>query len=268
MANPAGSFIWYELMTPDPDAVAPFYAAVTGWEIAAAAAGTPPGGFDYRMIGRTDGKQAGGVLRLSPDMLEHGAHPLWIGYLSTPDVDGHVSAIVADGGKVQMPPTNIPSAGRIAMVTDPQGVPFYLMTPMPPPGVPDTTSDVFDRHAPQRVNWNELASPDLAAAKAFYSRHFGFDFNEAMNMGPMGDYCYIDHHGQRLGAIMQRQDERQPAAWLFYIGVPSIAAAARAIAANGGQVVMGPMEVPTGEWIVIATDPAGAGFGLTGPKGE
>ena len=31
---------------------------------------------------------------------------------------------------------------------------------------------------------------------------------------------------------------------------------------------MGPHEVPTGEWIVIATDPAGAGFGLTGPKGD
>jgi hypothetical protein len=28
MANPAGSFIWYELMTPDPDAKAAFYAAV------------------------------------------------------------------------------------------------------------------------------------------------------------------------------------------------------------------------------------------------
>ena len=38
--------------------------------------------------------------------------------------------------------------------------------------------------------------------------------------------------------------------------------------ANGGKVLMGPHEVPTGEWIVIATDPAGAGFGLTGPKGE
>jgi hypothetical protein len=267
MANPAGSFIWYELMTPDPDAIAPFYRAVVGWTIGGAAP-EPSGGMDYRMIGRSDGKFAGGVLRLSPDMQQHGARPLWLGYLSTPDVDGQLSAIVAAGGKVQMPATDLPNVGRIAMVADPQGVPFYLMTPVPPPGEPDATSDVFDRHAPQRVNWNELASPDLAASKAFYSRHFGFEFNESMNMGPMGDYCFIDHHGQRLGAVMQRQDERQPAVWLFYVGVPSIAAATRTIEANGGKILMGPHEVPTGEWIVIATDPAGAGFGLTGPKGE
>jgi predicted enzyme related to lactoylglutathione lyase len=266
MANPAGSFVWYELMTPDPDAIALFYAAVVGWTISGANSGQS-GGMDYRMIGRADGRFAGGVLRLSADMQQHGARPLWLAYLSTSDVDGQLSAIVAEGGTVQMPATNLP-VGRIAMVTDPQGVPFYLMAPVPPPGVPDATSDVFDRHARQRVNWNELASPDLAASKAFYSRHFGFEFNESMNMGPMGDYCFIDHHGQRLGAVMQRQDERQPAVWLFYIGVPSIAAATRAIEANGGKVLVPPREVPTGEWIVVATDPAGAGFGLTGPKGE
>ena len=145
---------------------------------------------------------------------------------------------------------------------------YELMTPVPPPGMPDAVSDVFDRHAEQRVNWNELASPDLGASKAFYSRHFGFEFNEALDMGPMGQYCFIDHHGQRLGAIMQRQSDQQPAAWLFYFGVPSIAAAVRAVTANGGQVLMGPHQVPTGEWIILATDPAGAGFGLSGPKGE
>lgn len=267
MANPAGSFIWYELMTPDPDAIAPFYSAVIGWTVSGKDPGQG-GGMDYRVIGRADGKFAGGVLQLSEDMQRHGAKPTWLGYLSAPDVDRLVSAIVSEGGKLQMPATDLPNVGRIAMVTDPQGVPFYVMAPVAPPGVPDATSDVFERHAQQRVNWNELASPDLAASKAFYARHFGFEFNEAMNMGAMGDYCFIDHHGQRLGAIMQRQSEQQPAAWLFYFGVPSIAAAARAIQANGGKVLMGPHEVPTGEWIVIATDPAGAGFGLTGPKGE
>jgi len=276
MANPAGSFIWYELMTPDPDAVAPFYAAVVGWSIGKAEPGQPgqpggpggPGGMDYRMIGRSDGRFAGGVLCLTADMLQHGVPPMWLGYLSTPDVDRTVAAIVSDGGRVRMPAATLPNVGRIAMVTDPQGVPFYLMTPVPPPGDPAATSDVFDRDARQRVNWNELASPDLASAKAFYARHFGFAFNESLDMGPMGEYCFIDHHGQRIGAMMQRPDRALPATWLFYVGVPSIAAAVRAIDANGGKILTGPEEVPTGEWVVVATDPAGAAFGLAGPKGE
>jgi uncharacterized protein len=53
MANPAGSFIWYELMTPDPDAIAPFYEAVVGWRISAGIPGQT-GGMDYRQIGRAD----------------------------------------------------------------------------------------------------------------------------------------------------------------------------------------------------------------------
>lgn len=264
VANPAGSFIWYELMTPDPDAVKAFYRDVAGWTIGEAdpAASGP----DYRMLVRSDGTNAGGVLRLSADMLNHGARPTWLGYLSAVDTDATVAAIVADGGRVLMPPATL-AVGRIAMVADPQGVPFYVMTPVPPAGMPDMTSDVFSPGAPGHFGWNELASPDLAAAKAFYAKHFGFEFRESLRMGPMGDYCYIDHHGQRLGGLMQRHDERQPAAWLFYVQVPSVTAAARAVTAGGGRVLMPPRQVPSGQWIAIAADPAGAGFALLGPQG-
>lgn len=264
MSNPAGSFIWYELMTPDPDAVKAFYRDVVGWTISDAA--PRPDGKDYRMLGRGDGKHAGGVLAISPDMAQHGARPMWLGYLSAADTRAAVAAIEADGGRVLLPPMAMP-VGTIAMVADPQGVPFYVMTPIPPPGMPDMTSDVFTPGAAGHVGWNELASPDLAAAKVFYAKHFGFEFRESLSMGPMGDYCFIDHHGQRLGGLMQRHDARQPAAWLFYAQVPSVSAAQRAVTAGGGRVMMPPRQVTGGQWIMIAADPAGAGFGLMGPHG-
>ena len=34
MAKPAGGFIWYELMTTDPEAATKFYGEVVGWKIA------------------------------------------------------------------------------------------------------------------------------------------------------------------------------------------------------------------------------------------
>ncbi|MEO6080226.1 MAG: VOC family protein [Steroidobacteraceae bacterium] len=259
-----GSFIWYELMTTDSDAAAKFYGAVIGWKIADRASPMPDGK-DYRAIIRADGGSAGGVLKLSPDMLQHGARACWLGYLHVADVDAVVKAIEADGGKCLMPRMDLP-VGKIAMVTDPMGTPFYVMTPIPPPGKPEAKSDVFDTKAAQRVRWNELASPNLALATPFYTKHFGFQFNEVMHMGPMGDYCFIDHDGVRIGAIMQQPAGSPMAAWLFYFGVNSVAAAQRAIEAGGGRVTQGVHQVPTGDWILVATDPAGAAFGVVGPK--
>ena len=263
MADATGSFIWYELMTTDADAAAAFYGAVVGWKIGPRP--ESPGAQDYRMIGRADGGNAGGVLTLTDDMTKGGARPLWLGYLYTPDVGASVAAIKADGGGAQMRMT-LP-VGEVALLTDPMGAPFYVMKPVPPPGRPEAVSDVFDTRASQRVRWNELASADLTRAKAFYAKHFGFEFNEVMAMGPMGDYCFIDHGGVRLGAIMQKPAESPIATWMFYFGVDSVAAAARAIEAGGGKVMMPPHEVPGGDWIVVATDPQGAPFGVVGPRG-
>jgi predicted enzyme related to lactoylglutathione lyase len=268
MANPEGSFIWYELMTTDPDGAKSFYDKVIGWNIASQS-DAKAGDMDYRHIARSDGGSAGGVLALTKPMLDGGARPGWFCYFYVKDVDAAAAAITGDGGKVMMPPTSLPGVGRMAMLTDPQGVLFYIMTPEPPPGREDMSSDVYDRHAAQRVSWNELASPDLEGAKAFYSKHFNFEFNDSMPMGPMGDYCFIDHGALKgIGAIMQQQDKSHPAMWLFYFRVPSIAAAKATIEANGGQVLWGPAEVPGGEWVISGTDPQGAGFGLVGAKGD
>ena len=266
MPNPPGSFIWYELMTSDADAAARFYGAVVGWTIAQQP-DPQAGGQDYRSIVRSDGGMAGGVLQLTPEMTRQGARPAWLGYLSVVDVDAATRAIEADGGRTHLAKMSLP-VGDIAMLADPMGTPFYVMRPVPPPDRPDAASDAFHPDAAQHVRWNELESPDLARAKAFYAKHFGFEFNESLPMGDMGDYCFADHAGTRIGAIMQKRDASTAGHWLFYFGVDSIAAAQRRIEAVGGKVLMGPHEVPGGDWIVVAADPQGAAFGLVGPSGE
>lgn len=253
-----GGFIWYELMAGDGDRAAAFYKAVVGWDVGPG----DPKVHGYRMIRRSDGGNLGGILPISADMKQFGALPAWIPYLHVPDVPAAVAAISSDGGKVLVPPVTI-EAGTFAMLTDPQGVPFYVMKPVPPPDMPNAKSDVFSRTELQRVSWNELASPDLAGAKKFYAKHFGFEFNETMPMGPMGDYCFIDLEGVRVGAIMQRPAEAQdPPLWTAVFRVPAVESAAKAIVAHGGGAVRGPMQVPGGEWVVFGTDPDGARFGL------
>lgn len=266
MAHPAGSFIWYELMTPDANAAARFYGAVVGWRIACQA-DPQAGGPDYRLIARDDGGSAGGVLQLTPESQAQGAHPAWVAYLHVADVDLAVQAINDDGGRTLMPKMTLP-VGEIAMVADPTGAPFYVMKPVPPPGLPDAVSDVFAVDRPQHVRWNELRSTDPTRARAFYARHFGFGFNESMPMGPQGgDYRFIDHGGLRLGGMMQAADDAGPSAWTFYFGVPSALAARRVVESHGGTIVTDLHPVPGGDWALIATDPQGARFGLVGPRG-
>jgi len=257
--NPAGSFIWYELLTPDPAGAKAFYDAVVGWNVAAES--QFPNG--YRMIGRSDGKFAGGLLPLTDEMKEHGARPTWLAYISVDDVDSTVTSIEQAGGKALMPAFDIPDIGRVAMVTDPQGAPFYVMKPTPPANDPHGRSDVFSPTAQERIGWNELSSTDPEGARRFYEQQFGWKTDDFMDMGEMGEYRFIDHHGERLGALCRTMPDA-PSHWRFYIRVPSISAAKATAEAQGGTIAMGPHQVPTGDWIVIGTDPQGAWFALVG----
>ena len=265
MTNPEGSFIWYELMTPDPDASKAFYDAVVGWTVEAQSS-VPGGAVDYRMITRSDGGNSGRMLKLDQAMQDHGARPMWLGYLYAGDVDARVAAITADGGKVLIPPHDAPGIGRFAMVTDPAGVPFYLMKPVPPAADPDADSDVFSVDQPQHVRWNELATADAGAAIAFYTRHFGWSQQGEMDMGPMGKYRFLHHGGMQIGAVMPKPPQMPASAWTYYIGVDDIDRAATAVTAGGGHILHGPVEIPGGEYSLSGIDPQGASFGLVGPR--
>lgn len=261
-ANPRGDFIWYELMTPDAEGAKAFYDSVVGWMIS----DPEPAYNGYRMIGRSDGKFAGGVLPLTQEMQQHGARPTWLGYICVSDVDASVASIEQGGGKALMPAFDIPNVGRVAMVTDPQGAPFYIMKPIPPSNDPDAKSDVFSVDQPQRVRWNELATSDPDAGLDFYRREFGWGQDGDMDMGEMGKYRFIQSNGVNIGAVMRKPPQLPVSLWTYYIGVDDIDRAVDAIKAGGGQIFNGPMEIPGGEFALNAMDPQGASFGLVGPR--
>lgn len=258
--NPPGDFIWYELMTPDAEGAKDFYDAVVGWSI-----GESVAEFNgYRMIATSDGGFAGGVLPLTAEMQEHGGKPTWLGYINTRDVDSSAASIEAAGGKVLLAPTDIPNVGRISMVSDPQGVPFYIMKPIPPAADPNGRSEVYSREVPQRVAWNELATSDQKGAIDFYIAQFGWTKGDAMPMGEMGTYQLLSHGGDTIGAIMTKGADK-PSRWRFYIRVDDLDRAKSTVEAKGGTVVHGPVEVPGGDRVLIGIDPQGAEFALVGP---
>jgi hypothetical protein len=150
--------------------------------------------------------------------------------------------------------------GRIALVADPQGVPFYLMR-----GASEAASTSFAPKEAGRCNWNELSAPDPDDALAFYTGRFGWEKGDVMPMGEMGGYQFIHHGGGMIGAIMRSPPGRPPG-WNFAFGVRDIEGAPARISAGGGAVLHGPIEVPGGDFVVMAADPQGAAFTVVGPR--
>src|SRR5579871_886186 len=128
-----GQFFWHELMTTDVKAAEKFYGEVVGWKATQA-----PGEHPYTLFNVGD-RGVAGMLKITPDMAQHGARPGWLGYISVEDVDQGLARLKQEGGKAFMGPQEAPGVIRFAMVADPQGAPFYIAKGLianPPPPLP------------------------------------------------------------------------------------------------------------------------------------
>jgi hypothetical protein len=88
-----------------------------------------------------------------------------------------------------------------------------------------------------------------------------------MPMGEHGDYRFIAHDGEQIGAINPWLADYMTVGWVPYFGVADIDAAKAAAEASGGTINQDVHVVPNGDFIFIASDPAGALVGFVGPKG-
>ena len=254
MSESKPRFIWYELATTDPEGAEVFYRAVVGWSTADAG----PSGLRYTILSAGD-RGMGGLTALPPEAAGAGARPTWRGYVGVPDTDGAAKRIVEEGGAIHHGPDDIPGVGRFAVVADPGGAVFMLLTPLPREDAPPPAEPGM----PGLVSWHELyASTGQEAAFRFYRDQFGWETTELMDMGPMGKYRIFGAEGAAMGGMMDKPENVPASAWGFYVNVDGLDAAIERIRAHGGQVRMGPEQVPGGSWIVQALDPQGAAFAL------
>ena len=117
------------------------------------------------------------------------------------------------------------------------------------------------------VGWHELMTSDWQKAFDFYGGQFGWMKSTAMDMGPMGTYQLFKpvDGANDIGGMMTLKDTPKPY-WLFYFVVSDIDDAVKRVTSHKGTVMMGPMEVPGGAWVIQATDPQGAMFALVGMR--
>jgi predicted enzyme related to lactoylglutathione lyase len=245
-----GKFVWHELLTTDLDAASSFYGRVVGWTTESS-----PHNESYKLF--VAGKPMAGLMTLPDEAKAMGAPPCWMAYIGTPSVDATVREAVMLGGRVLVEGTDIPTIGRFAVLTDPQGAAFAIFTPIGEGGGSDHPGGLGD------FSWHELITTDWQAGFAFYQRLFGWEKTEAMDMGPMGVYQMFGLGGRTMGGMFNKPAEMPaPPHWLPYALVKDARVAADLVRSAGGRVVNGPMEVPGGDWIVQFTDRQGVVFAV------
>lgn len=109
-----GAFCWSELMTRDTTSAKKFYTALFGWKTKV----TEGAGFPYTHW-QNSGTDIGGMIAITQEWGP--VPPNWGNYVQVKNCDDTAAKAGSLGGKVCMPPTDIPNTGRFTMLQDPQG---------------------------------------------------------------------------------------------------------------------------------------------------
>lgn len=118
-----GTFCWPELATSDQKGAVAFYRALFGWEVTEQAIGPDDVYTEFSNKGTT----LAGMLKLRPEWGHIPPH--WLPYFQVTDCDKSAERAKELGGRIHVPPGDIPNVGRFGMLSDPQGGMFAVFTP-------------------------------------------------------------------------------------------------------------------------------------------
>jgi len=108
--------------------------------------------------------------------------------------------------------------------------------------------------------WVELGTTDAEVGRAFYTELFGWTL---VDPGPeYGGYVNFAKDGVLVAGSMQIEGA---SGWTVYLASPDAETTAAAASANGGAVVMPPMEVMALGTMAVLSDPAGHAIGVWQP---
>jgi predicted enzyme related to lactoylglutathione lyase len=259
---------WIDTNQPDPDAAADFYGRLFGWELENVMPEDAEGTY---LMARIRGGDVAAIGSTPP-----GAPPAatWNTYVWVDSADDTVARAGDAGGTVLMEPFDVMDAGRMAVVTDPEGAAFSLWQAKDHKG-----AQVVNEHG--SLNFNGLATRDPKAAEAFYGAVFGWQ-TLALPAGLMWTLPgYGDHLEERSPGLREqmaqmsapdgfidvvaafapiaKDDTTTPAHWNVTFGVDDVDAIAANAQKLGGEVLSGPVDAPWSRTALIR-DPQGATF--------
>lgn len=239
MGNPV---VHFEVIGTDGSALERFYGELLGWHVQS----IPD--MNYGLVDTHAGEGINGGIGTSPE----GAGFVTV-YIETPDLQASLDTVVALGGTVAMPPTEIPGAVTLAQFRDPQGNLLGLVKA----GDGGSEGGVSAGDGVP-LGWFEILGTDGAALRDFYAQAFGWGFK--VSPGPM-DYGEADTRSGRgiPGGVGKSQGE--PVVTV-YAGVDDLPKYLERAESLGATTVLQPRDVGEGTSIAAFRDPQGNLFGI------
>ncbi|MCW3049287.1 MAG: hypothetical protein JWO74_3571 [Solirubrobacterales bacterium] len=260
---------WIDTSQPDPESAVAFYGGLFGWEFEDV---MPPGAPGPYLIARLRG---GDVAAVASQPEGGPSMAAWNTYIWVESADDAAAKVFDAGGRIVVEPFDVLEAGRMAVLTDPEGAAFSVWQAKEHKGARIVNE-------PGSLNFNGLNTRDAEGAKSFYGSVFGW---EALGLGGGAQMWRLPGYGEFLersdpgltermadsgapegfedvvAALTPIADDQPgvPAHWSVTFAVEDAGATAERAAELGGTVIVPPFDAPWVRMTVIA-DPQGATF--------
>lgn len=260
---------WVDTSQPDPEAAVAFYSGLFGWDFKDA---MPPNSAGKYFIASLRG---GTVAAVGSQPEDGPPMATWNTYVWVDNADEAAAKARDAGGRVVTDPFDVFDAGRMAVLTDPEGAAFCVWQAMQHKGAQIVNE-------PGSLNFNGLNTREVQGAQSFYGSLFGWEALglegrvQMWRLPGYGAFLEKSDPGLRermaesgapkgfedvvatLNPIADEQPDT-PAHWSVTFAVDDADAMAAKAKELGGQVIVAPFDAP---WVRMAviSDPQGATF--------
>ena len=250
-AHKPGSFCWTELATSDQSGAKSFYGQLFGWT----PEDNPMGPDEIYTIFKLKDLGAAAAYTLRPDQRQRGVPVHWSVYIAVENCDATAKRAAELGGTVLMPPFDVMSAGRMAVIHDPIGAVFSIWQAKGTPGI-----GVHNEEG--AFCWADLLTKDRDRAVDFYGALFGWSFDKE---GAAHHNYYHVRNGSEPIAGMPAPDQLLPGThphWSVYFQTSNCAEKTAKAKALGAKLIDANHTHENVGTLSIVEDPQGATFCL------
>jgi predicted enzyme related to lactoylglutathione lyase len=243
-----GKFVWFDLFTHDLQTASHFYEELFGWSFYPAESG--------RKLVNTiirEGIPIANAIQINRKKNKV-RKSKWLSYVSVEDVDRSTKLVEQNNGIIYMRPKELPNRGRVAVVKDPQGAVFAMITVL--------GGDPPDKGVMENF-WmgSELWTSHMDSALKFYHLLVGYE-QKLVDVKSDSKYCLLLQDGQPLAGMVKIPVDDVKPNWVPYIAVEDVMAISDKAKQLGGILLIEPDKRVREGMVAIISDPNGAVFGV------